>query len=169
MQNKTFLNPETGQLQAERRSGINRRGSLTFAEILKGTYHRRRSRGRRKTDRGTYVDLYDSRSWGIAVAVLILSLIDALLTGFHITRKTAWEVNPVMNAILNYGGLPAFFGAKAILTIIPMAVILIHKEWTLGKYAARIILISYVLLTLYHIYLIYGARKIVSFVLATAV
>ncbi len=166
MEPKTYLDPKTGQLQAERRSGIDRRGPATFTEVLTSVYRRRRSRGRRKTDRGRYVDLYDSRSWGTAIAVVILSLLDAILTGFHLIRQTAWEVNPVMNAILNYGGLPAFFGAKAAMTIIPMAVILIHKEWALGKFAARLILASYVCLTVYHIFLIYGASKIASFVLA---
>jgi hypothetical protein len=166
MQNKTYLDPTTRQPQVERRSGIDRRGPLKFTEILTNTYRRRRSRGRRRTDKAAYIDLYDSRSWGIAIAVLILSLIDALLTAFHITKNTAWEMNPIMSAIINYGGLPAFFGAKAVMTIIPMAVILIHKEWRLGKYAARIILISYVLLTMYHLFLLYGVRNFADFVLA---
>ncbi len=169
METKTYQDPKTGELQIERRSGIDRRGPATFTEVLTSAYRRRRSRGRRKTDKGRYVDLYDARSWGTAIAVVTLSLVDAILTGLHIVRQTAWEINPVMNAILNYGGLPAFFGAKAAMTIIPMAVILIHKEWTLGKFAARLILLSYICLTMYHIFLIYGARKIASFVLAALI
>jgi hypothetical protein len=166
MKIKTYLDPETGELRIDRRSGKNRRGKSAFSSVFTSTYRRRKSRGRRRTDKGAYVDLYDSRSWSIAIAVLVLSLIDAVLTGMHIKYRTAWEVNPVMNAILNFGGFPAFFGAKAILTVIPMAVIVIHKEWTLGKYAARLILASYICLTIYHLYLIYGARKIVGIISA---
>ena len=166
MEKRTYVDPVTGELRPDRRSGVDRRDKMTFSALFRNPYKRRKSRGRRKTDSGAYVDLYDSQSWGIAVAILMLSFIDAVLTGMHVTQKTAWEVNPVMNVILNYGGLPAFFGAKFIMTIIPVAVILIHKEWTLGKYAARLILISYIFLTVYHVYLVYGTRRIENFVLS---
>ena len=140
MKIKTYLDPETGELRIDRRSGKNRRGKSAFSSVFTSTYRRRKSRGRRRTDKGAYVDLYDSRSWSIAIAVLVLSLIDAVLTGMHIKYRTAWEVNPVMNAILNFGGFPA--------------------------YAARLILASYICLTIYHLYLIYGARKIVGIISA---
>jgi len=124
------------------------------------------SRGRRRTDQGAYVDVYGSRTWIVVIAVLILSFMDALLTGWHMIRGSAREVNPVMRAIIDYGGLSAFFTAKAALTVIPMAVIMIHKEWTLGKYAARFCLWSYVCISLYHLYLIFGAQKITGFFIA---
>ncbi len=59
-----------------------------------------------------------------------------------------------MAGIIKYGGLPAFFGAKAAMTVFPMAVIVVHKEWPLGKFAARTCLWAYALLSLYHLYLI---------------
>jgi hypothetical protein len=160
MENRTNSDLPTGNGFTERRFGVNRRSPAAFTAIFAGKPRRRKSRGRRKTDTGAYVDIYDSRSWSIAIAVLILSFMDALLTGLHMIRGSAHELNPILSGILNYGGLPAFFGTKAAMTILPMAVILIHKEWTLGRYAARLCLSSYILISLYHLYLILETRKI---------
>jgi hypothetical protein len=106
------------------------------------------------------VDTYDFRTWSIAVSILALSLMDATLTGLHLLKGSARELNPIMNVVLNYGGMPAFFGVKAIMTIVPVAIIMLHKEWALGRYAARLCLWSYILLSLYHMYLIFGAQKL---------
>ena len=128
--------------------------------IFSSPYRRRKSKGRRKTDRGAYVDVYDSRSWSIAIMVLILSFFDAVLTAFQVTAGSAREVNPVMNAVLSQGGVTAFLGVKAAMTVFPMAVILVHKEWALGRFAARLCLYSYVLIFFYHMYLIFLAPSI---------
>ncbi len=157
---RTYRDQSTGETLTERRSGAARRIPAPFPSLFTGKPRRRKSRGRRKTDSGAYVDLYDSRSLCIAVAVLILSFIDALLTGVHLMRGSARELNPILNAVLNHGGLPAFFGAKAAMTIFPVAIVLIHKEWALGRYAARLCLWSYILLSCYHMYLIFGVRQI---------
>ncbi len=165
---KTYRNPSTGELLADRRSGSDRRDSVSLLRFWAGSRHRRKSRGRRSTDRGAYVDIYDSRTLCIVLAVLLLSLMDALLTGLHMIRGTARELNPILNAVLAHGGLPAFFSIKAAMTVLPMAVILIHKEWTLGRYAARLCLLTYVLLSFYHLYLIFGLEKVSGFFLAHA-
>jgi hypothetical protein len=162
MKNRIDRIPSTGKILSEKRSGVDRRGPSAFSALFARGPKRRSSRGRRKTDRGAYVDIYDSRSWSIAITVLILSFLDALLTGLHMIKGSAREINPILNAILNHGGLPAFFGAKAAMTIFPMAVVMVHKEWTLGKYAARLCLLSYILISIYHVYLIFGAREIWS-------
>jgi hypothetical protein len=152
---KTFYrDPMTGEILPERRSGLDRRVPSRFSSLFVGGFRRRASKGRRKTDPGAYVDVYDPRSWTIAVTVLILSCVDALMTGIHMARGSAIELNPIMNAVIFYGGLPAFFGAKVAMTFFPMAVILVHKEWNLGRFAARLCLGSYVLIFLYHLYLI---------------
>ncbi len=88
--------------------------------------------------------------------MLLLSLADALLTGFHVLRGSATELNPIMKAVLTKGGLTAFFLAKAMMTIIPMTILMLHKEWTLGRYAARLCLWCYILVSLYHMYLIFA-------------
>ena len=131
-----------------------------ISSIFSPPHRRRRSKGRRQTDSGAYVDVYDSRSWSIAIAVLILSFLDAVLTAFQVTGGYARELNPVMNAVLSQGGLTAFFGVKAAMTVFPMAVILVHKEWALGRFAARLCLWSYVLIFFYHMYLIFLAPSL---------
>ena len=156
MENKTYHDPLTQEEIAERRSGIDRRSSKSFLSFLASQNRRRKSRGRRKTDRGAYVDIYDSRTWSIVITVVVLSLMDALLTGFHMIRGSARELNPILSAIIAYGGLPAFFTFKAAMTLLPIAVIMIHKEWTMGRYAVRLCLWAYVLLSIYHLYLITG-------------
>jgi hypothetical protein len=160
MKNSRYRDPLTGEIIDDRRSGASRRGSPSILALLSSRQRRRKSRGRRSTDGGAYVDIYDSRSWGIAIAVLILSFIDALLTGMHLNWGTAKEINPIMNAIISRAGMPAFFGAKIILTVLPVVVILIHKEWPLGRYAALMCLSVYVLLTLYHLYLLFGVARL---------
>jgi hypothetical protein len=146
----------------EKRSQENRRQS-SFPRIFGGGLRRRRSKGRRKTDKGAYVDIYDLRSWIFVISILILSLLDAVLTGFHVLEGTAREANPFMNAILKQGGLWAFFGAKAALTTIPLAIILLHKEWLWGKFALWICLWSYALLSIYHILFLVQLNRILPY------
>jgi hypothetical protein len=167
MEKGTYRDLSTGTMQPERRSDDQRRTPSSFGSLFSKGPRRRKSRGRRKTDKGAYVDIYDSRSWSIAIAVLILSFMDAFLTRMHLVRGTASELNPILNKIMDYGGLPAFFAAKAAMTVFPMAVILIHKEWTLGRYAARLCLFAYILLSCYHLYLIFylwNMTSVVSFI-----
>ena len=76
------------------------------------------------------------------------------------TLGTARELNPFMNVFIQHGGLPAFYGVKAAMTVIPLAVIFVHKEWTLGRYAARLCLWAYALLCCYHFYLAVTLNKI---------
>jgi hypothetical protein len=164
-----YCDPSTGKMLIDRRSGVDRRNSESFFAFLRSRHRRRKSRGRRITDKGAYVDVYDSRTWCIVIAVLLLSLLDAALTSMHLYRGSARELNPILNAVLAHGGMPAFFSVKAAMTVLPMAVIMIHKEWTLGKYAARLCLLTYVLLSFYHLLLIFGAQKVGEFFVAHAI
>lgn len=154
MENKNHGEPKTEEFNVERRSGINRRNYISFWEALSRQPRRRRSRGRRKTDKGAYVDIYDFRAWSVAIAVLLLSLLDAFLTRMHLVRGSAQELNPLMKSIIDMGGYPGFFMAKVAMTLFPMAIIVIHKEWTFGRYAAWLCLWAYILLSCYHFYLL---------------
>jgi len=116
-------------------------------------HRRRRSGGRRKTDRGGYVDVYDSRTWGIAISVMVLSCLDAVLTGVQIADGKSSEANPIMNLALYHGGFYTFFSLKAAMTAFPLAILVLHKEWALARYAARLCLWSYICVALYHLYL----------------
>ena len=144
----------TGKTLPERRSGIDRRGPSKISSVFINSFRRRKSRGRRTTDKGAYIDVYDSRSWFIAIAVIVMSCLDALMTGYHLTKGSARELNPLMKSVINQGGLSAFFVVKAAMTIFPVAIILIHKEWALGRFAARLCFWAYVFLCLYHVFLI---------------
>jgi hypothetical protein len=88
-------------------------------------------------------------------AILLLSLMDALLTGLHVVRGSARELNPILKAVLDFGGLSAFYSAKAAMTILPVSIIMIHKEWALAKFAARLVLWTYILLAGYHLLLLF--------------
>lgn len=157
MERGEFIDPVTGTRKPERRSGVDRRDAPSLGVLLRTRPRRRRSRGRRATDRGGYVDIYDSRTWGIALSVCALSLADALLTRMHLLRGSAEEWNPLMKAVISEAGMPAFFALKLAMTVIPMALILVHKEWVLGRYAARLCLWAYILLSCYHVYLLFAA------------
>ncbi len=158
--NKGLYRNLAGQMLVNRRSGEDRRDDASFWDIVSSRHRRRRSRGRRKTDKGAYVDIYDSRTWCIVVAILLLSLMDALLTGLHVIRGSASELSPILKAFLDYGGLPAFFSAKAAMTLLPILIIMIHKEWTLGRFAARLVLWTYILLAVYHLFLLFRIHGI---------
>ncbi len=160
MSERLRRNQAIGQMLVERRSGTDRRGEASFWAFLSSSQKRRKSRGRRKTDRASYVDIYDSRTWCIVVAILILSFMDALLTGLHVVRGSAMELNPILRAVLEYGGFPAFYSAKAAMTVFPVAVIMIHKEWTLAKYAVRLVLWAYILLSVYHMFLLFRVHSV---------
>ncbi len=136
----------------ERRSGVNRRHHSM--PLLFSGPRRRRSGGRRLTDDRGYVDIYDYRTWAVAISILTLSLLDALLTWMHIQEGRASEANPILSAIIRWGGFYPFFGAKAAMTAFPVAILMLHKEWKLARFAARICLWSYILIALYHFYLV---------------
>jgi hypothetical protein len=154
MSKRVYPDPATGRLAEERRSGTDRRNAMSFSKLFARRPLRRKSRGRRKTDQGAYVDQYDSQSWIIAITVLILSFIDAVLTRMHLMRGSAAEANPVMREVIDRGGFSLFFIAKATMTFFPVVVIMIHKEWILGRFAAKLCLLVYILLAGYHLFLL---------------
>jgi len=148
---------DTGALELEgpddRRSGVDRRERS--APGIFRSYRRRKTRGRRKTDRAAYIDVYDARSWGVALSVLTLSIMDGLLTSMQISSGKSVEANPLMHLIIVRGGMITFVGLKAAMTALPLAIIMLHKEWKLARLAARVCLWSYILIALYHIYLLF--------------
>jgi len=142
-------------LHRERRDGCapDRRRKPGFPRLFFGQ-RRRRSTGRRFPESPGYVDVYDFRSWAIALSILFLSVIDAFLTGLQVSCGSVIEANPLMRLILVRGGIPHFFGAKIAMTALPLALLIMHKEWSLARFAARSCLWAYILLSFYHIYLV---------------
>ena len=146
----------------ERRRGSDRRTAPSFPPKF-SNHRRRRSKGRRKTDRGGYVDIYDRGSWILALSVLGLSLLDAILTVYQIQKGIAREANPLMNLILTWGGVLAFFSVKTAMTAFPLAIIILHKEWAFARHVARLCLGFYVLILLYHLYLVNNHGTVQAF------
>ena len=149
------LSESAGQnsaMHADRRSANN--GRRQAVPLLFAGPRRRRSKGRRKTDEVGYIDQYDLRSWAVAASILSLSLLDAFMTWMHILNRRGSEANPLMNAIIRWGGFYPFIGIKAAMTAFPLAILMLHKEWRLARLAARICLWSYILIALYHFYLV---------------
>jgi hypothetical protein len=154
MKKKVYLDPATGKLAQDRRLIPDRRNAMPFWKLFVRRPLRRESRGRRKTDQGAYVDKYDSQTWIIAIAVLLLSFIDAILTRMHLIRGSAYEFNPIMRTVIERGGFSLFYLTKAVLTFFPVVVLMVHKEWALGRFAAKLCLLTYSILACYHLFLL---------------
>jgi hypothetical protein len=146
------INRGGSQPVGERRSGTDRR-RVSMPHLFSRQV-RRRSGRRRAADLPGYVDIYDFRSWAIALSILVLSLLDAFLTWAQIAQGRVGEANPLMHAVLRRGGPYTFYGFKTAMTALPLAIIMLHKEWALARFAARLCLWSYILIALYHIYLV---------------
>jgi hypothetical protein len=144
---------ESNSLPADRRSGADRRNRPSLPPLFSG-YRRRRSAGRRRWDKPGYIDIYGFRSWIVVLSIIALSCLDALLTAIQIWLGTVEEANPLMNTIINRGGIIAFLGVKAAMTTLPLALIILHKEWKIARYAVWICISAYSLISLYHVYLI---------------
>jgi hypothetical protein len=149
----TKLSGFSEDIPVERRCGLDRREVPIFPPRFSGQ-RRRKSKGRRQNDRGGYVDIYDRKSWAIAMSVMCLSFLDAALTVYQINRGVVREANPIMSLAIEWGGVYAFFSLKAAMTAFPLAVIMLHKEWLLARQVARLCLGFYIVILLYHLYLV---------------
>lgn len=131
-----------------------RRRPPGFPPLFSG-WRRRRRPGRRTTDPPGYVDIYDRGSWLVAMAILGMSFLDAAFTTLQLHHQNVREANPLMAMVLSSGGVHTFICVKSALTALPLAIIILHKEWALARFAARLVLLAYVLTTAYHLYLLF--------------
>ena len=91
-----------------------------------------RRKGMRRTEDHAishYVDIYDQVTVWTAVAIIILSSADSLLTLLLIQQGRAFEANPVMEALIQ-SDTSLFVAAKAVLTIMCL-VFVAHKNFWL--------------------------------------
>jgi Domain of unknown function (DUF5658) len=145
-----FKSRETESLERRSRDSRRKAGPV---KVLFSRRRRRHSSGRRGYDFG-YVDVYDGRTWAVALSVLALSFCDSLMTVLQVSAGTVKEWNPMLYYLLEERGPWAFVGVKAGVTALAMAVIVLHKEWRFGRAAARSCLWIYIVLSFYHLYLI---------------
>ncbi|MDX1707129.1 MAG: DUF5658 family protein [Desulfobacterales bacterium] len=112
---------------SEKRSGDDRR-THQFPKLKYLLFSGRRANVRRKEDlhHTFYFDRYSSSLFAAIVAILLLSVLDALLT-LHLISVGSTELNPVMSYFLNYGPF-VFMGAKYFLTCFGVVVLLLFRN-----------------------------------------
>lgn len=104
----------------------------------------RRMHGRRSEDRSYPVlDRFDSGVVTLAIALMILSIMDSVFTLTLISRGGS-EVNPVMNYLLHHS-LWAFTGFKMLMTAVPAIVLVATSNlMVFNRWRARSILATMV-------------------------
>jgi hypothetical protein len=116
----------------ERRSGKDRRQNCQ-AQFKYFLINGRREVARREEDRtrSYFFDRYNQKMFAAITAILMLSIVDALLTLILIERGSA-ELNPVMAYFLQHGPL-SFIVAKYTLTSFGVVILLIFKNVFIKK------------------------------------
>jgi len=113
---------------------------------------RRKAFRRAEEGRNAYVDLPGHQAAVWAVVVVFLSAFDALLTLIHI-QAGGRELIPTMRLALNFGG--AFFViVKMAVTAVGVIILTLHQNFSVARRAFLPIFVGYVLLMLYHLYLV---------------
>lgn len=107
--------------QVELRNG-NERRRYSFATLKTCATAPRRMNGRRKEDRRyAILDRFESGLVALAVALMILSVMDSVFT-LTLLSRGGTEENPVMNALLQHS-LWAFMGFKMLMTGVPAVIL----------------------------------------------
>jgi hypothetical protein len=111
----------------EKRCGRDRR-THQFPKIKYLLLSGRRASARRQEDRHRtfYFDRYSSKLFAAIVAILFLSILDALLT-LHLIESGSTEINPVMSYFLKYGPY-VFMVAKYFLTCVGVIILLLFRN-----------------------------------------
>jgi len=112
---------------AEKRSGKDRR-THRFPKLKYLLLSGKRSKVRRQEDlqRTFYFDRYSANVFAAIVAILLLSVFDALLTLYLIDNGST-ELNPVMSYFLRYGPF-VFMGAKYFFTCAGVVILLLFRN-----------------------------------------
>jgi hypothetical protein len=115
----------------------------------------RRQTIRRQTDRKThlYVDRYGHRLLMALLLILLLSILDAYLTIFHVNRG-AQEINPLMNCLIGFGYI-YFFVVKYLASALAVFILCIHKYWVPVRVGILCILVLYLLVFAHHVFLVF--------------
>jgi hypothetical protein len=112
----------------------------------------RRQTIRRESDRKThlYVDRYGHRLFISLLLIIVLSVLDAYLTIFHLDNG-AQEINPLMNSLIDYGYI-YFFLVKYVLTALAVFILCLYKNWIPVRVAILCILALYFVVFAHHIF-----------------
>jgi hypothetical protein len=120
----------------EKRAGRDRRRQQ-FPRLKYLLLSGRRASARRQEDRYRtfYFDRYSSKLFVAIVAILFLSVLDALLT-LYLIDSGSTELNPVMSYFLRYGPF-AFMVAKYALTCAGVVILLLFRNAILKRSATH--------------------------------
>ena len=141
------------------RSGKDRRNKSGF-NIRSLLFGGRREKIRRQEDTRKifYVDHYSPKLFAVIVAILFLSVIDALLT-LSLLNNGAYEINLVMAYFLKFGPF-VFFTCKYLLTILAVIYLLMCRNIVIRiiKISTRSVLyfiaVFYLAIVIWELYLI---------------
>ncbi|MFT7461858.1 MAG: hypothetical protein ACI9EF_000192 [Pseudohongiellaceae bacterium] len=112
----------------------------------------RRRQGRRDDEQEhIYVDRYTFREWGPALALVLLSATDLVLTLLYI-EQGGEEANPVMRLAIE-AGIPVFVTVKLGLTALGALFLLIHSRFGWIRWVPWTLLSLYAALMGYHVWL----------------
>lgn len=138
-----MLYAETMIAQVERRTGTERR-AYTIRTLKNCVIAPRRMHGRRQRDRRySTLDRFDSGVVSLAIALMILSIMDSVFT-LTIISRGGTEVNPFMNMLLHHS-VWAFAGLKMLFTGTAAIVLTATGNLLLfGRYRIRSILAALV-------------------------
>ena len=127
-------------------------------------FGRRKEVRRNDDNRESYfLDHFSLRIFIVIIAIILLSLTDALLT-LYLIRHGAAEVNPIMEHFLRYGPLP-FLAAKYLLTTASIVLLLIYKNVHIfgtrirAKYLFIVIFLIFASVVLWELFLIFFVLK----------
>jgi len=127
-------------------------------------FGRRKEMRRDEDNRESYfLDHFSLRIFIVIIAIILLSLTDALLT-LYLIRHGAAEVNPVMEHFLRYGPLP-FLAAKYLLTTASIVLLLIYKNVYIfgtrirAKYLFIVIFLIFASVVVWEMFLIFFVVK----------
>jgi hypothetical protein len=125
------------------------------------TYSFRGSRaaGRRAGEaHNLYVDRYQARDVVMAVAILVLNILDAWFTLVYLD-KGGTEANPIAQYLMDQGW---FIFSKAVVVGLCVLFLTVHKTFRLVRPALVVLILFYSGLLLYHIYLHWTLHRLGS-------
>ncbi len=156
---------KSASLVADRRRSCRRQRFSSFINFRHMGIRGRRIKGRRKGEKkNCYVDQYhDPILFAVVLAIIIMSILDALFTTLLLEHGNIIELNPFMAALIEKSSL-YFFNVKYLLTALSLFLLVIHKNFSflcVFKTRSVIFLIfgGFFLLNTYQIYLLISLRQ----------
>jgi len=137
----------------ERREGTDRRLRSHLASDWTYAYRGRRRASRRDSEESTLVDLYDPALLGLAVGIMVLSVLDAAFTLMLIQAGVVEEANPFMRWLMEHD-TQIFVNLKIVLTGAAVVfLVLCSNALVAGRIRGRKLL--YAVLGLYLLVILY--------------